>query len=125
MSGGAILAGAVLGLARSGGFEVMMSERGKRELWGKVSALVGARFGGSFEAAFRHYDPHADGRAGWDGVSALLADAGAGNWSTRAAWSAEVMLGLDADRNGRVGPAAFVATYGVRTGTGTDLGGRS
>jgi hypothetical protein len=103
----------------------MMSERGKRELWGKVAALVGAGFGGRFEAAFGHYGRHADGRAGWDGVGALLADAGVGNWSTRTAWSAEVMLDLDRDRNGRVGPAAFVAAYGVPTGTGTDLGGRS
>jgi hypothetical protein len=102
----------------------MMTERGKQELWGKVSALVGARFGGDFEAAFRHYGRDAGGRAGWDGVSALLADAGVGNWSTRTALSAEVMLDLDRDRCGRVGPAAFAAAYGGRTGTDKNLGSR-
>ncbi len=101
----------------------MMSERGRRELREKVAALVGARFGGSFDAALRHYGRHPDGRAGWDGVTALLADAGAGNWATRAAWSAEVLLDLDPDLDGRVGPAALAA-YG-RAGTGTDFGGRS
>ena len=102
----------------------MMSERSKADLWDKVAALVGARFGGSFEAAFRHYGRDAGGRAGWDGVSALLADAGVGNWSTRTAWSAEVMLGLDRDLNGRVGPAAFAATYGHPT-TDRNQGARS
>ena len=103
----------------------MMSGCRKQELWGKVSALVEARFGGSVEAAFRHYGRDAGGRSGWDGVSALLADAGVGNWSTRTAWSAEVMLDLDRDQNGRVGPAAFAAAYGGRTGTDADLGGQS
>jgi hypothetical protein len=102
----------------------MMSDRSRRELQERVAALVGARFGGSFEVAFRHYGRQADGRAGWDGVSALLADAGVGNGSTRTAWSAEVMLGLDRDQNGRVGPAAFAATYGHPT-TDRNLGARS
>jgi hypothetical protein len=97
----------------------------KQELWGKVSALAEARFGGSVEATFRHYGRDAGGRAGWDGVSALLADAGVGNWSTRTALSAEVMLDLDRDRNGRVGPATFAAAYGDRTGTDKNLGRRS
>ena len=48
---------------------------------------------------------------------------GVGNWSTWAAWSAEVLLDLEPDRDGRVGPAALAA-YG-HTGTGTDFGGRS
>ena len=33
-----------------------MSERGRRELRDGVSALVGTRFGGSYRAAFAHYD---------------------------------------------------------------------
>ena len=39
----------------------MMSERSRRELREKVAALVGARFGGSFEAALRHYGRHPTG----------------------------------------------------------------
>lgn len=102
----------------------MMTERGRQELWGRVSALVGTRFGGSFEAAFRHYGRHPGGRTGWDGVSALLLDAGVGNWSTRTALSAEVMLDLDRDGKGRVGPAAFTAAYGRRIETNENLGSR-
>lgn len=96
----------------------MMSACEKRELGGKVAALVGVRFGGSYEAAFQHYGRHPDGRVGWDGVSTLLADAGVGNGCIRTVWSAEMMLTLDRDRSGRVGPAAFVAAYGIPTGAG-------
>ena len=57
----------------------------------RVTALVGARFGGSCRAAFGHYHLDREGRINWAGLTALLVDAGAVNLSTRATWAGELI----------------------------------
>ncbi|MDB5309343.1 MAG: hypothetical protein JWO38_3545 [Gemmataceae bacterium] len=78
----------------------MMSARAKREVADRVSALVEARFGGSYRDAFGHYRLDCQGRVDWAGLAALLVDAGAVNLSTRAAWAGELII--DADQGGDV-----------------------
>ena len=96
----------------------MMSERGRRELREKVAALVGARFGGSFEAAFLGYDPDREGLVGRDGLFALLADAGVGTRWTRPGWVSNVLAELDADADGRLSWPEFAAGLSVPAAAG-------
>ena len=86
-----------------------MTERGRREWWGKVAALVAAGFGGSYEAAFRRYAREPDGTLGPDELVALLSHAGVGTTGNRLTWAAAVVVELDDDGDGRVGWAEFAA----------------
>ena len=56
----------------------MASEENKRELEEKVTALVAARFGGDYRAAFTHFDANGDGVIDNDELKALLKEAGSG-----------------------------------------------
>jgi hypothetical protein len=86
----------------------MMSDCGRRELWGKVAALVAAGFGGSCEAAFRRYARGPDGTLGPDELVTLLSDAGVGTAGNRLTWAAAVIVELD-DGDERIGWAEFAA----------------
>jgi Ca2+-binding EF-hand superfamily protein len=87
------------------------SEQPRRELADKVSALVGARFGGDYRRAFRHYDASGDGKVSQDELKALLADAGVGNVLTRSAWASGIIAELDTDGDGRISWSEFEAVF--------------
>ena len=87
----------------------MAFEAQRKELKEKVAALVTARFGGDYEAAFAHYDADADGGIGSPELKVLLADAGVGNVFTGWAWAAGVVEAMDADKDRRVTWEEFVA----------------
>jgi calcium-binding protein CML len=85
------------------------SEQNKQELRDKVAALVGAKFGGDYAAAFGHYDANRDGVISKNELKVLLADAGVGSGWTRWAWVAGVVEELDADGDGFISWPEFAA----------------
>ena len=88
----------------------MVLDEDRRELRDKVAALVGARFGCDYRAAFRHYDADGDGAVSRHELEALLADAGVGpNW-TPWVWATAIVAALDAD--GCVSWPEFAAALG-------------
>ena len=89
----------------------MMSGRARQDVEDRVSALIGARFGGDYGAAFEHYRLDRQGRIDWAGLTALLVDAGAANLATGAAWAGELIL----DGGAGAGPlAAALGEYLTR-----------
>ncbi len=89
----------------------MASEEQRRELEGKVAALVGSRFGGDYRAAFGHYDADGDGAISKGELKALLKDAGVGSGLTRWVWADGVVEELDADGDGHISWAEFEAVF--------------
>ena len=89
----------------------MASEENRRELEVKVTALVAARFGGDYKAAFDHYDTNGDGFIGQDELKVLLVDAGVGNSLTRWAWAAGIVAELDTDHDGAIAWSEFSAVF--------------
>jgi Ca2+-binding EF-hand superfamily protein len=87
----------------------MASEDNRRELEEKVTALVAARFGGDYRAAFTHFDANRDGVIDTDELKTLLKEAGVGSGLTRWAWAKGVMDEADADRSGAISWAEFEA----------------
>jgi Ca2+-binding EF-hand superfamily protein len=87
----------------------MASEEAERELKGKVAALVAARFGGDYRAAFGHYDANSDAAISTDELKALLGDAGVGSSWTRWAWAAGIVGELDTDGDGVISWPEFAA----------------
>jgi hypothetical protein len=96
----------------------MASDEHRQELEGKVAALVAARFGGDYRAAFGHYDADGDGLVSKGELRALLSDAGVGSGLTRWAWATAVIDELDADGDGHISWAEFEA---VSTVGGSDV----
>jgi Ca2+-binding EF-hand superfamily protein len=88
------------------------SEQNKQELRDKLAALVGAKFGGDYRAAFGHYDANRDGSISKDELKALLADAGVGSGWTRWAWAAGIIEELDANGDGVIAWPEFAAVFG-------------
>src|SRR5688500_10468900 len=89
----------------------MATEVERRELRGKAAALVAARFGGDYAAAFRHYDADRDGALGRGELEALLADAGLGSgWTGRWTWATAILYDLDG--GGAVSLPEFAAVFG-------------
>ena len=91
----------------------MASEQNKQELRDKLAALVAARFGGDYEAAFGHYDANHDGAISRDELKALLGDAGVGSSWTRWAWAAGIIDELDANGDGVISWPEFTAAFEV------------
>ena len=89
----------------------MASEADKLEVEKKVSALVAARFGGDYRAAFSHYDSDTDGTIRKDELKVLLADAGIGSGLTRWAWASGILDELDKDGDGGISWAEFDAVF--------------
>ncbi|QEL20537.1 EF-hand domain-containing protein [Limnoglobus roseus] len=89
----------------------MASDDQRRELDEKVTALVAARFGGDFRAAFRHYDGDGDGVISKDELKVMLSDAGIGSGLTRWAWANGIMNEVDANRDGVIDWAEFEAVF--------------
>jgi hypothetical protein len=89
------------------------SEQNKQELRDKLAALVGARFGGDYEAAFGHYDADRDGAISRDELKALLGDAGVGSSWTRWAWAAGIIDELDANGDGVISWSEFATVFEV------------
>jgi hypothetical protein len=58
--------------------QAVANEYKRREVDAKVTALVATRFGGSYRAAFAHYDTDGNGVISKDELKALLSDAGSG-----------------------------------------------
>jgi Ca2+-binding EF-hand superfamily protein len=89
----------------------MASQRDKQELVRKVSDLVGRRYGGNYEAAFRDYG----GRKGdnktvdREELMELLYDADVGNRITRGMWADGVIKEVDRDGDGKISYSEFEA----------------
>ena len=94
----------------------MASEQNKQELRDKVAALVAAKFGGDYRAAFGHYDADRDGAVSKDELKALLGDAGVGNSWTRWAWAAGIIEELDAGGDGLISWPEFAAVFEAEGG---------
>jgi Ca2+-binding EF-hand superfamily protein len=77
----------------------------------KVGGLVERRFGGDYRAAFGHYDGNGDGAISNEEMTALLSDAGVGNWFTRWTWVNGVMSRVDANKDGHISWAEFRAQF--------------
>jgi Ca2+-binding EF-hand superfamily protein len=90
----------------------MASTDQRRELEEKVTALVAARFGGDYRAAFDHYDADRDGTINDAELKALLKDAGVGSGLTRGAWAKGVMDEADLDKNRVISWAEFETLKG-------------
>ena len=89
----------------------MASEAERRELREKAAALVAARFGGDYGAAFRYYDADRDGALGRGELEALLGDAGVGGgWTGRWTWATAILYDLDGA--GAVSLPEFAAVFG-------------
>ena len=94
----------------------MASAEQKRELDEKVTALVRARFGGDYRAAFNHYDADGNQTIDKDELKALLSDAGIGSGLTRWAWANGIIEAVDKDGDGGISWAEFEAVFeGRRT----------
>ncbi len=89
----------------------MASAELKRELDEKVTALVRARFGGDYRAAFTHYDADGNGTIDKDELKALLSDAGIGSGLTRWAWANGIIQAVDQDGDGGISWAEFEAVF--------------
>lgn len=89
----------------------MATDAQRHELEGKVAAMVSARFGGDYRAAFAHFDADGDGAISAAELKVLLADAGVGSGWTRWAWVAGVMAELDANRDRTVTWDEFAAAF--------------
>lgn len=90
----------------------MASADQRRELEEKVTALVAARFGGDYRAAFDHYDADRDGAINDAELKTLLKDAGVGSGLTRWAWAKGVMDEADTDKNQVISWAEFETRKG-------------
>ncbi|MCE9529599.1 MAG: EF-hand domain-containing protein [Planctomycetes bacterium] len=94
----------------------MASDQDKQELREKMAAVVGARFGGDYEAAFRSYDADHDGAIEKDELKSLLSDAGVGSMWTRWAWAAGIIKEMDADTDERITWPEFAAAFEKQEG---------
>lgn len=72
-----------------------------RDVAQRVDRLVTERFGGNYQAAFRHYAEGAQ-EVGPSGVRRLLSDAGVGNGLTRGVYVDALMDRFDGNRSGGV-----------------------
>jgi hypothetical protein len=95
----------------------MMSARGRRELRDGVSALIGTRFGGSYQVAFAHYDRNGGGQIDREGLVTLLADAGVGGRWTRPGWAAAVFAEAERDGEGLISWPEFATLFEVEEST--------
>jgi Ca2+-binding EF-hand superfamily protein len=89
----------------------MANEEQKQEIGDKVKALVRARFGGDYRAAFGHYDADGNGVISKDELKALLSDAGIGSGWTRWAWAGGIMGEVDTSKDGNVSWDEFAAVF--------------
>ena len=89
----------------------MADDDKKQVIDDKVTALVTARFGGDYKAAFAHYDADKNGTIDKDELKGLLADAGIGSGLTRWAWANGVMGEVDANADGGISWAEFEAVF--------------
>ena len=86
----------------------MASEANRRELEEKVKALVAARFGGDYRAAFDHYDADRDGHITRAELLTVLRDAAVGSWLTRNVYAKEAVRVLDTDADGGISWEEFL-----------------
>lgn len=91
----------------------MAREKDKMELQEKLDRVVTARFGGDYEAAFRHYDTDRDGAINKAELKALLGDAGIASRWTRWAWVNAIIQEVDADGDGQISWPEFAAVFEV------------
>ena len=89
----------------------MATAEQRQELDHKVTALVRARFGGDYRAAFTHYDADGDEVISKSELRTLLSDAGIGNGLTRWAWANGIMEAVDKDGDGHISRAEFDAVF--------------
>jgi Ca2+-binding EF-hand superfamily protein len=87
------------------------SDEQRQEIDDKVTALVKAKFGGDYRAAFAHYDADGNGTIDRDELKALLKDAGLGTGLTRWAWAKGIMGEVDRDGDGAISWAEFERVF--------------
>jgi hypothetical protein len=119
MTGGAVPAvhhdtdGGGAETASERGYQVAAAteDKNEAELKKKVGALVATRYGGSYRAAFDHYDTDKDDAINGDEMSALLAEAGVGNKLTRGMWVKGILAKLDTSHDGKISWAEFDSVF--------------
>ena len=67
-----------------------------------VKEYVAEAFGGDYRRAFDHADADKDGKVTRDELTAVLREAGVGNFLTRGLWAREAMKVVDLDSDGGV-----------------------
>lgn len=89
-----------------------MADR-REEAIAKVTALVDARYGGSWEAAWLIYDRDGDDRITRPELIELLSDAGIGSVFTRGSWASGIIDAIDRNGDKVISLAEFKAAAGI------------
>ena len=91
------------------------NDKAVREVAEKVGNLVNSKFGGDYNAAFKHY-ANGGSEVSRDGVKQMLSDAGVGSWATRGLYTDGLMKRFDTNANGAVSMKEFQS--GLKAATG-------
>jgi hypothetical protein len=81
------------------------------ELKQKVAKLVNRSFNGDYRRAFKHYDGDQDDKITKDEITAMLSDAGVGNFVTRGMWADGILDKVDMNHDRGVSWGEFEAVF--------------
>ena len=86
-----------------------MSDKKKEEVIRKIGEHVKKKFGGDYDAAFKHYAARRtkDGSVDSDELGDLLKDAGVGSGLTRGLYVKGIMEAVDTNKDGKISSSEF------------------